>query len=156
MSYTPTTWEAGDIITAERMNKIEQGLAEGSHGLVIDVDMHLILSEGAPLSKTFAEIYDSLKNGIPVYLKNVEELNSYNIDYSCYTSLSQVIAAQKYYTTYRIYVLDKTMISSSSTAAGGQNFVATYAMITFSATGPSDYPVMLKRISTADSYLVGQ
>ena len=25
MAYTPTTWETGDLITAEKMNKLEQG-----------------------------------------------------------------------------------------------------------------------------------
>lgn len=28
MAYTPTEWECGDLITAERMNKIETALAE--------------------------------------------------------------------------------------------------------------------------------
>lgn len=26
MAYTPTTWETGDLITAEKMNKLEQGV----------------------------------------------------------------------------------------------------------------------------------
>lgn len=26
MAYTPTTWKDGDIITAEKMNKLEQGV----------------------------------------------------------------------------------------------------------------------------------
>lgn len=29
MAYTPTTWADGDIITAEKMNKLEQGVADG-------------------------------------------------------------------------------------------------------------------------------
>lgn len=27
MSYTPTTWVTGDVVTAEKLNKIEQGIA---------------------------------------------------------------------------------------------------------------------------------
>ena len=27
MSYTPTNWQTGDIITAERLNKLENGVA---------------------------------------------------------------------------------------------------------------------------------
>lgn len=30
MSYEPTNWEDGDTITTARLNKIEQGIAEGS------------------------------------------------------------------------------------------------------------------------------
>jgi hypothetical protein len=30
MSYTPTNWSAGDTITSTKMNKIEQGIKEGS------------------------------------------------------------------------------------------------------------------------------
>ena len=26
MSYTPTTWNTGDVITAEKLNKLEQGV----------------------------------------------------------------------------------------------------------------------------------
>ena len=29
MSYTPTEWENGDIITAEKLNKIENGIVNG-------------------------------------------------------------------------------------------------------------------------------
>ena len=28
MAYTPTVWETGDVITAEKLNKAEQGIAD--------------------------------------------------------------------------------------------------------------------------------
>ena len=28
MAYTPTTWNDGDVITAEKMNKLEQGVKD--------------------------------------------------------------------------------------------------------------------------------
>lgn len=31
MSYTPTNWDNGDIITAEKLNKIEQGISDISN-----------------------------------------------------------------------------------------------------------------------------
>lgn len=38
MSYEPTTWQAGDTITSARLNKLEQGVAEGGGGvLVVDL-----------------------------------------------------------------------------------------------------------------------
>lgn len=30
MSYTPTTWQSGDVISSARLNKIEQGIVEAS------------------------------------------------------------------------------------------------------------------------------
>lgn len=35
MAYTPTEWKSGDVISAERMNKIEQGIANGSSSVLI-------------------------------------------------------------------------------------------------------------------------
>ena len=32
MSYTPTNWQSGDIITSAKLNKMEQGIANGSGG----------------------------------------------------------------------------------------------------------------------------
>lgn len=32
MAYTPTTWETGDLITAEKMNKLEQGVQNEQAG----------------------------------------------------------------------------------------------------------------------------
>lgn len=32
MAYTPTTWTTGDVITAEKMNKLEQGVANEQVG----------------------------------------------------------------------------------------------------------------------------
>ena len=28
MSYTPTTWKTGDIVSSEKLNKLEQGVAD--------------------------------------------------------------------------------------------------------------------------------
>lgn len=32
MAYTPTNWQCGDVVTAEALNKIEQGIASASGG----------------------------------------------------------------------------------------------------------------------------
>lgn len=38
MSYTPTTWTTGDTITATKLNKMEQGIADGGgYDLVLSV-----------------------------------------------------------------------------------------------------------------------
>ena len=30
MTYTPTEWKTGDVVTAEKLNKMEQGIADNS------------------------------------------------------------------------------------------------------------------------------
>ncbi len=55
MSYTPTEWQTGDVVTAEKLNNIENGIENASDGgaLVITATE----SEGThTLDKTYAEI----------------------------------------------------------------------------------------------------
>lgn len=33
MAYTPTNWQDGDIITAEKLNNLEQGIAANEQGI---------------------------------------------------------------------------------------------------------------------------
>ena len=52
MSYTKQTWQNGDIITAEKLNHMEDGISEGGGGaLVVHID-----EETGALDKTWAEI----------------------------------------------------------------------------------------------------
>ena len=60
MSYTPTTWHGGDVLSAEAMNKIENGIANaGSGALVVQVSENGSL---AVMDKTWQEIYDAFPN----------------------------------------------------------------------------------------------
>lgn len=59
MSYEPTTWKDGDLVTSAKLNKIEQGIANGSGGTLV---VHLAWSEGetvATMDKTWQQIYDA-------------------------------------------------------------------------------------------------
>lgn len=38
MSYTPTQWETGDIVTAEKLNKLEAGVAGSADGSIYQAD----------------------------------------------------------------------------------------------------------------------
>ena len=59
MSYTPTTWKAGDTVTSAKLNKLEQGIANNN---VLEV--HLIHSDNPLyieiLDKTWQEIHDAM------------------------------------------------------------------------------------------------
>lgn len=60
MSYTPTEWKAGDLVTSAKLNKLEQGVANGVNFEVIN----MVLGQGSvSLDKTADEIIDILKSG---------------------------------------------------------------------------------------------
>lgn len=58
MAYTPTNWECGDVVTAEALNKIEQGIAEagGNSLFIVNYDY-------TNIDKTFAEITQAVNDG---------------------------------------------------------------------------------------------
>lgn len=54
MSYTPTTWQTGDTITAALLNKMEQGVANAGGGGAL-----LVGQSNETLDKTWQEIHDA-------------------------------------------------------------------------------------------------
>ena len=59
MSYEPTNWKDGDLVTSAKLNKIEQGIANGSGGTLI---VHLTWSNDgntATMDKTWQQVYDA-------------------------------------------------------------------------------------------------
>lgn len=65
MSYEPTNWVTGDIVTADKLNKIESGVLSASGGggtLALTQD-----ADTGALDKTWKEIHDAIASGqIPV------------------------------------------------------------------------------------------
>ena len=55
MSYTPTNWKAGDTVTSAKLNKMEQGIADGM--LVV----RITTEDGATftMDKTWQQIYNA-------------------------------------------------------------------------------------------------
>ena len=66
MSYTPTEWKSGDVITSAKLNKLEQGVAGagGGGGVVM---LHPDTQTGQ-LDRTFAEIVELAQTGIVCFL----------------------------------------------------------------------------------------
>ena len=85
MSYTPTEWDNGDVITAAKLNKIEQGISEvsnsgGSGGnaniLIVHATADTSIPESEPtviLDKTYTEIDAAISAGTLVCVDVVEE-----------------------------------------------------------------------------------
>ena len=55
MSYEPTTWKSGDIVTSTKLNKMEQGIANGGV-LIVGAT---VVESSLVLDKTWQEIADA-------------------------------------------------------------------------------------------------
>lgn len=73
MSYEPTVWAAGDVVTATKMNKIEQGISENSGGGNTGLVVNMEEEDGAYiLSERFSTIADCIESGGIVYVHGTE------------------------------------------------------------------------------------
>lgn len=75
MSYTPTLWTTGDVITATKLNKIEEGIANAG-GMVIQIT-RLQDDSGNICNKTWLEIYNALRT-VPVTAVIIEADGDYD------------------------------------------------------------------------------
>lgn len=85
MAYEKQTWEIGQVITAENLNHIEDGLASGGVLLVNATEDET--AEATTLDKTWQQIHDAaiaviVLDGDTGYDKGyVKSVNSLNTDY---------------------------------------------------------------------------
>lgn len=64
MAYEPTEWKKGDVVTSEKLNKIEGGIAAGVGVLVVGLTITDTLEEAsATLDKTAGEIIAAVEAG---------------------------------------------------------------------------------------------
>lgn len=71
MSYTPTIWASDDVITASKMNKIEQGIVDSKRSVFIVNFNYDDSLENYVTDKTFGEICAALMSGKLVILKAI-------------------------------------------------------------------------------------
>lgn len=74
MSYTPTEWKNGDVITAEKLNHMEGGIAAGENLVATgsyDEDTGMVT-----LDKTWKEIHDAITEGMTCVTVQIMSENS--------------------------------------------------------------------------------
>lgn len=134
MSYTKHTWQNDELITAAKMNNIEEGIDGG--GAVIITD------NGTQLDKTYAEIYNLVHSGIPCYIK----FNLYGFqddidtDYAHQVELMPIVAVMKYDTSYRVFASCAASFTNSSATTAGESAIWSYQ-----ASVSTDYPTFYRR-----------
>lgn len=67
MSYTPTNWQTGDIITAEKLNKLENGVIDssgsGENSNIFSIHYTIDGTRATTSDKTYAEIQTAVAVG---------------------------------------------------------------------------------------------
>lgn len=81
MAYTKNKWKCGDSVTAEKLNNIEQGIANGSGSAIepfyVDFDHYAEESPNPPVyNKTWQEAYDAFMSGRPVIAREKDRTDS--------------------------------------------------------------------------------
>ena len=152
MGYTPTTWSTGDTITAQAMNKIENGIAGAGGALICTASWNSSLSATA-LDKTVQEIYDALLSGTPVYIKYQYGIlgASGTGSYESRLYLAPVIKIYGYNYTEVIRIC-----ASKPNAIGNKGTTYTAfspAVLLFSASSMSGYPTFYDTIYTPTNYV---
>lgn len=85
MAYTPTNWQTGDIITAEKLNKAERGIAD-AFPLVVGVRMAEGSQSAMVMDKTYADIEEAIDKDLPVIMNQ-----------KVYASEDELLGAYLYY-----------------------------------------------------------
>lgn len=62
MSYEPTNWKTGDVVTSAKLNKLETGVATAGMVATITID-----AENISVSKTYDELVSAWENGAVVH-----------------------------------------------------------------------------------------
>ena len=97
MSYTPTEWKAGDVVTSAKLNKIEQGIvASESSVFIVTFDRTLDHTD-----KTAQEIEEAYLAGKKVILRieAIDEGTGYSLE--ALTSMRKVISDENI--SYDVY-----------------------------------------------------
>lgn len=133
MAYTPTTWTTGDTITATKLNKIEQGIANAGSALMVQFN-------NGTLDKTVQEIYDAISAGTPVlwvYMYG-DPASSSSVSYTGNLQLVNLLQVYRYSDdTFRVcgFRLD------------GDYSSMVPQVVMFTASSMSAYPSFLKNVT---------
>ena len=80
MSYTPTNWQTGDIVSSQRLNKLEEGVKNAYDVMVINGTVSISDRDGTvngvTLQAQAGEIFDAAMAGTPIFLHYTDDSSS--------------------------------------------------------------------------------
>lgn len=87
MSYNKTNWQTGDVVTAQKLNNIEEGI-ETADGKIVVVNISYDIDEGQRIisgDKTYAQMQTLCNNGAILIGKTTYKMSQNNCDYSLFS-----------------------------------------------------------------------
>lgn len=141
MSYTPTTWQSGDVITSTKLNKLEQGVADSI--MIVECTT----TSPYTLDHTFSEIFETFRSNIPVYIRVARDAGSdWSTKYSPSITMAPILYIYKYGNTYRIRAASAYGAYFSD---GGT--LATPGIDVYEAQTATSYPTFVKKVYASSS-----
>lgn len=147
MAYTPTTWNTGDDVTATKLNKIENGIANAGSAVICNLTNS---GSGYVLDKTVQEIYDALENGTSAYIRY--RYGALPTDYVSNSYLAPIIKVYGYSYSDSIRIV-ATWTNETSVSSGTGSYLHAPCTVIFSASGLNEYPSFYKRVYVASTSL---
>ena len=131
MSYVKNTWENGDVITAEKLNNMEDGISTAIESFII---CHLN-NETDALDVQAGELFEAYQNGIPIYAQIVDNTGTSYWNFPCIGCSFRPKGTKSgeesgsYTFLFVAYLLNDGVVSMQATS--------------FVADGEDEYPVMV-------------
>lgn len=120
MAYTPTTWATGDIVTAEKLNKLEQGV-EGAGGSLVATGTYRAATgavSGADyemsLNKTYAQIEAAMEAGQSVMISVPESYPAVSYAVAGHYAIVSVECVNDVYYVYGFVGANPTTFESAT------------------------------------------
>ena len=139
MAYTPTTWATGDTITAAKMNKLENGVANAGSVLIVTYN-----NDTGRLDKTVQEIYDAMESGTPVYLNY--KYGTLPTDFVSQKHLAPIIRVYGYQYSDVIRIV-AIWTSGTSVSQGTGDYLFAPCVAIFSASGLNEQPSFYRSVN---------
>ena len=89
MAYEPKTWQYGEVVTADDLNRIERGIAEAGGGLILKVSE--TVDSKMYFDHTWEEVDNAMKAGTPVNVLQKAEIGD-SANKEAYTFFAPVIS----------------------------------------------------------------
>lgn len=144
MAYTKHTWEDGEVITAAKLNNIEDGCG-GSGAMIVTTE---IVNNQYTLNKTVQEIYDAFLNGIPVYYTFAYGGRN---DFTGEIALAPITKIYHYNYGEVIRIAITTSMYVNSISGTSKSNLYKPVTIIFAASGFNQYPVYYTKIESTDA-----
>ena len=126
MNYTPTDWQTGNIITSEKLNNIENGIANNDIFIIKGTLIENTQNNQHQLNKTFQEIEQVAESKLIVLA--IERRSTNNFNYQ---------VTDSYFLSY-ISKEEETNIHSYNLVFSGD---IDSSIIVFSCNNIEDYPI---------------